>query len=85
MSSPDSFLFHFMDEYHLWSWVLLLSLFGVYHFVTVAVWHWFRLLGEVNEAYYCYKTRCVENRRRYEQLTAESGSVHHSQDVIPPT
>ena len=72
MPPDSSSLSHFIETYHLLYWLILFSLLGVYHFVTVAIWHWFRLLGEVNEAYYSYKTRCAENKRRYEQVARES-------------
>lgn len=65
----------FIDRYDLWSWVILFCLLGVYHFLTVAIWHWFRLLGEINEAYFSYKTRCVENRRRHQQVAGELQSL----------
>ena len=66
----SSSLSQFVDTYHLWSGLILLSLFGVYHILAVGVWHWFRFIGDANEAYYAYKTRRIENQRRYEQVAA---------------
>jgi hypothetical protein len=68
----DSSLSQFVETYHLLYWLILFALLGVYHFVTVAVWHWFRLLSEVNEDYYAYKIKCAENRRRYEHVAGNS-------------
>jgi hypothetical protein len=71
LAPSGSSLSQFVDAYHLWDALLLLAVLGVYHFLTIAMLHGFRFLGEVNETYYSYKIRCVENRRRYQQVTAE--------------
>jgi hypothetical protein len=71
-AAPGSSLSQFVDSYHLWSLVLTVFLLGVYHLLDLGAHLWFRSLGNINEAYYSYKARCVENRRRYEQVAAES-------------
>ena len=70
-SPPDSALSQFVDAYHLWSLVLPVFLLGAYHLLDLGAHLWFRSLGNINEAYYSYKTRCAENRRRYEQAVGE--------------
>ena len=44
---------------------------GAYHLMDLAAHLWFRSLGNINEAYYAYRTRCLESRRRYELVAAE--------------
>jgi hypothetical protein len=69
----DSSILQFIQAYDLVYLLLFLSLLGIYHFVTIVIWHWFHMLKEANDAYYDYKRRCLENRRglenrrRYEQ------------------
>jgi hypothetical protein len=72
MSAPiTSSLSEFVDAYHLWSVVIAFVLLGVYHALDLGLLLCFRFLGDVNEAYYHYKTRCVENQRRHEQFANE--------------
>jgi hypothetical protein len=81
MSAPSSsFLSQFVDNPHLWDFVILFLVLGVYHFLTITILHGFRFMGEINEAYYAYKARCVENRRRYEQVAREPDRAfsHHA-------
>jgi hypothetical protein len=69
MSTPSgSLLSEFVDTYHLWSLVIVFIVLGVHHAVDLGAHLWFRSLGNVNEAYYSYKARCLENKRRYEQV-----------------
>jgi len=68
LAPPSSSLSQFVDAYHLWSLVIPLFLLGAYHLMDLAAHLWFRSLGNINEAYYAYKARCLENRRRYEQV-----------------
>jgi hypothetical protein len=72
MPAPSSsVLSEFIDTYHLWSLVLLLSLMGVYHLAGLLI-HWgFRLCGDAHEEYCNFKARTVENRRRYERVVGE--------------
>jgi hypothetical protein len=68
---PGSSVYQFLETYHLWPAVLVLCALGVYHGLTIVIWHWFRLLGEAHEAYYSFKIRCTEDRRRYQRLAGE--------------
>ena len=70
---PGSSLSQFVDTYHLWSLLIPLCLLGTYEVLHLASYLWFRLLGDFNEAQYGYQSRCVENRRRHEQVAGESG------------
>jgi hypothetical protein len=72
MSAPTSILSEFIDTYHLWSVLIVFILLGVHHALDLGAHVWFRSLGNFNESYYSYKARCVENRRRYEQVAGES-------------
>jgi hypothetical protein len=73
MSAPTvSALSEFVDTYHLWVLVIPLCLLGAYHALDLVVYLCFKFLAGANEYYYSYKTRCVENRRRYEQVAGES-------------
>jgi hypothetical protein len=69
---PGSSLSQFVDAYHLWSFVLPVFFLGAYHLLDLAVHLCFKSLGNFHEAYYGYKTRCVEDRRRYAQVANES-------------
>jgi hypothetical protein len=71
LAPPGSSISQFVDAYHLWDLIVLLCLLGLHHALDLGSHLWFRSLGNMNEAYYGYKTRCVENRRRYEQVAAE--------------
>jgi hypothetical protein len=75
LPSSGSALSQLVDSYHLWDCLILFVVLGVYHFLTITILHGFRFLGEVNEAYYNYRARCAENRRRYKQVVAESGHI----------
>jgi hypothetical protein len=77
-ATTASALSEFVDTYHLWFFILLLCLLGVYHFLDLVVYLCFKFLGGINESYYNYKTHCVENRRRHEKLAGESVSVASS-------
>ena len=67
---PSSSISQFVDAYHLWSLVLPVFLLGAYHLLDLAAFLWFKSLGNIHEAYYVYKTRCLETKRRYEQIAA---------------
>jgi hypothetical protein len=69
---PSSSLSQFVDSYHLWSLVIPVFLLGVYHLLHLSAYLGSRLLGDFNEAYYNLKARCLENRRRYEQISTEA-------------
>lgn len=71
-ATTASALSEFVDTYHLWFFILPLRLLGVYHFLDLVVYLWFKFLGGINEAFYNYKTHCMENRRRHQQLAGES-------------
>lgn len=71
MPTSSGPLFHFIDTFHLWSIVIVFIVLGVHHAIDLGVHLWFQSLGNVNEAYYAYKARCLENKRRYEQITGE--------------
>jgi hypothetical protein len=74
-ATTSSSLSQFVDSYHLWSVVLLLSLMGVYHLAGLLI-HWgFRLCGDAHEEYYNFKARIVENRRRYGQAIGHRAGV----------
>jgi hypothetical protein len=64
---PAPFLFGLAHKYDLLWVVLLLAFAGLCHFFDFVVWTGFKLLGGFNEAYYGYKIRCLENKRRYEK------------------
>jgi hypothetical protein len=68
----ESYLFQFVATYHLSSLAVLFCLLGLSHALDFAVHLWFRFLANLNESYYSYKARCVENRHRYEQVAGES-------------
>jgi hypothetical protein len=71
-------LFRFIDAYHLWWVILLLSTLGVYELASIGILLWYRLLGDHNEAYYSYKIRCSENRNRYDKACGqEIRSIQH--------
>jgi hypothetical protein len=72
LPSPGSSLSQLVDTYHLWSLLVPLCLLGAYEVLHLASYLLFRLLGDLNEARYTYQGRCVENRRRYEQVAGES-------------
>jgi hypothetical protein len=72
MSANASLLSEFVDTYHLWSLLVPLCLLGTYEVLHLASYLWFRLRGDFNEAQYGYKVRCVENKRRYEQVAGLS-------------
>jgi len=75
MLAPSvSSLSQFVDTYHLWSLVIPLCLLGTYEVLHLASYLLFRLLGDFDEERYNYRTRCVENRRRHEQVAGESVS-----------
>ena len=70
-AAAGSSLSEFTDTYHLWSVIILLSVMGVYHLAGLLI-HWgFRLCGDAHEEYFNFKARIVENRRRYQRVTAE--------------
>ncbi len=71
LAPAGSSLSQFVDAYHLWYPLLTLSLLGIYEVLHIGFYLLFRLLGDFDEARYGYKTRCVENRRRHEQVAAE--------------
>jgi hypothetical protein len=72
MSATPSPLSQLIDAYHLWSLVIPLCVLGAYHAMGIIIQEGFHLCREVHEAYYTFKTRCRENKRRYEQ------SLHHA-------
>jgi hypothetical protein len=72
---PASSVSQFIETYHLWSVVVLLCALGLYELLSITVWLWYRLLSEAHEAHFGYKTRCVENRRRYEQVAGEPSRI----------
>jgi hypothetical protein len=69
MPAPTNRLAHFISKYHLWSVVILLSLLGVRESLSIAIWSYYDLRMEIDEASYSYKERHIENQRRYDQLT----------------
>jgi hypothetical protein len=72
MSAPSaSVLSEFVDSYHLWSLVIVFIVLGVHHAVDLGTHLCFRSLGNINEEYYGYKARCLENKRRYAQVSRE--------------
>jgi hypothetical protein len=67
MPAPTYHVSSFLKKYHLWSLVLFLCLLGLRDAASLAVWSWYRLRIEIDEASYSYQTHHLENKRDYEQ------------------
>jgi hypothetical protein len=71
MPAPVDPVSKFINEYDLWSLVLLLCLLGLRDIASLVVWSWYRLLDEIDEASYAHKIHSAEHRRRYEHIAGE--------------
>jgi len=74
---PSDPISSFLKEYHLWSLVLFLCLLGFRDTIGFAIWSWYKLRCEIDEASYGYKAHHVENKRRYEQIVSDSATQEH--------
>jgi len=71
MPAPTDPVSNFLKKYHLWSLVLFFYLLGFRDTVSLAVWSWYRLLDEIEDASYTHKAHSAENKHRYDQLAGE--------------
>ncbi len=53
------------ETYHLLPIVLWFVLVGVFHTLTMLISYGFRCISEVVEAFYDFRIRCGESKRRY--------------------
>ncbi len=72
MPAPLDPVSKFLRKYHLWSLVVFLCLLGLRDVVSLAVWSWYRLRTEIDEASYTYQTHHLDNKRNYEQRASSS-------------
>ena len=82
LSTPDFSLSEFTDRYHLWAGLILLSVLGAFHLAGIAISQGFRFLGDVHEAYFSYKARCAENRRRYFEEYSRRGNAREAATTL---
>ncbi len=68
-SDPKS-IFEFAENYHLLPFVIVFLLVGAVSMLVTGVKSCFRFFSEVVEAYYDFKTQCVESKRRHEEAVA---------------
>ena len=57
-------------QYHLIPFILLFMFVGVVSTLSMATQTCFRFLGEVVDAYYDFRVRCAEGKRRYQRGVA---------------
>ena len=62
----------FVDQSHLWSVIVILCAFGLYHLACLLIELFFKFVAHVNEEYWCCRARCSENRERFEKITSIS-------------
>lgn len=68
MSAHADPVSNFLKKYHLWSLILFLCLLGLRDTLSLAVWSWYRLRMEIDEASYNYQTHHIENKRHYDRV-----------------
>jgi len=65
------------EKYHLLPIVLWFVLVGLFHTLTMLVSFGFRCASEIVDAFYDFRIRCGESKRRYLERSASRDAATH--------